>query len=153
MVFGYRTAITRRSPRPCRPNNSFSPGADQGQPTPLLSQPAAVHVQDQGPGRCRDQELVWTLTRDGKTETAYGTLLMVKSSRTSYQREVGRLGNESVQRSESTRRSRLIVRRAHGLGRETGRSQALGRCDGIRGAAAACSRGANVQGRGRVPNN
>ncbi len=76
-LFGYMNRNWEEEPDvPVGPENGFSPGAaDQGQPTHFLPRrnrfvfrvkvPATFSVKD---------ELVWTLTTNGKTEKAYASL-------------------------------------------------------------------------------
>ena len=57
------------------PENSFSPGApDQGQPTRFLPRRNRFVFKVQVPADFGDQELVWTLSTQGQTEYAYGSL-------------------------------------------------------------------------------
>ena len=77
IVFGYMNRNWEEEPHvPVGPDNHFSPGpADRGQPTVFLPRRNRfvfeVPVPDDfGP----DEELVWTLTVNGETETAYGSL-------------------------------------------------------------------------------
>jgi len=99
------------------------------------------------------KELVWTLTRDGKTEKAYGTLLMVgRAHGRRHQRESGGLGNDSV--TAKTYQPPTIsidpTAAAHGLGRRDGDAHGLGSLTTDSGGrAAACSRRCQRAGRGR----
>lgn len=76
LVFGYMNrnwdeAITV----PVGSDNNFqSGGQDQGQPTHLLPRRNFFVFRVRVPGDFGDRELVWTLTANGKTERAYGTL-------------------------------------------------------------------------------
>lgn len=57
------------------PENSFSPGpADQGQPTHFRPRRNRFVFKIQVPADFGDQELEWTLTTQGQTEYAYGSL-------------------------------------------------------------------------------
>ncbi len=76
LVFGYmnRNWLEELSV-PVGPENNISPGpADQGQPTHLLPRRNRYVFKVRVPADFGDQELVWTLTTNGKTEAAYGTL-------------------------------------------------------------------------------
>ena len=60
---------------PVGPANSFEPGdADRGQPTHFLPRRNQFVFRVRVPKDFGNRELVWTLTSNGKTEKAYGTL-------------------------------------------------------------------------------
>jgi hypothetical protein len=60
---------------PVGPDNLISPGpADQGQPTHFLPRRNRFVFKVRVPKDWGDQELVWTVTANGKTERAYATL-------------------------------------------------------------------------------
>ncbi len=76
LVFGYmnRNWLEELSV-PIGDENNISPGpADQGQPTRLLPRRNRYVFKVRVPADFGDQELVWTLTTNGKTEAAYGTI-------------------------------------------------------------------------------
>ena len=76
LVFGYlnrnwEEAITI----PVGPDNNIEPGGpDQGQPTHFLPRRNYFLFRIRVPQDFGDKELVWTLTRHGRTERAYATL-------------------------------------------------------------------------------
>jgi hypothetical protein len=76
MVFGYMNRNWQEELNvPVGSDNNISPGpADQGQPTRLLPRRNRYVFKVRVPADFGDQELVWTLTTQGKTEAAYGTL-------------------------------------------------------------------------------
>ena len=76
MVFGYMNRNwLEELDVPVGEDNHISPGsADQGQPTHLLPRRNRYVFKVRVPADFGDQELVWTLTTQGKTEAAYGTL-------------------------------------------------------------------------------
>jgi hypothetical protein len=78
LVFGYMNRNYKEEPEiPIGANNSFSPGpADQGQPTHFYPRRQQFMFKVKVPADFGRKELVWTLTRNGQTEKAYGTLLM-----------------------------------------------------------------------------
>lgn len=62
---------------PAGPDNSIEPGGpDQGQPTYFYPRRNRFIFSVNVPADFGDQELVWTLTSNGVTERAYGTLLI-----------------------------------------------------------------------------
>src|SRR2546425_5748091 len=77
-VFGYMNRNYAEQPEiPIGPNNYFSPGpADQGQPAHFYPRRQQYMFKVKVPADFGRNELVWTLTRNGQTEKAYGTLLM-----------------------------------------------------------------------------
>jgi hypothetical protein len=99
MIFGYMNRNYQEEPEiPIGPNNSFSPGpADQGQPTHFYPRRQQFMFKVKVPADFGSKELVWTLTRNGQTEKAYGTLLMVEQlSDVVISENRGGLGNDSV---------------------------------------------------------
>jgi hypothetical protein len=78
MFFGYMNRNYEEQPEiPIGPNNSISPGAvDQGQPTHFYPRRQQFMFKVRVPADFGKKELVWTLTRDGRTEKAYATLLL-----------------------------------------------------------------------------
>ncbi|MCH7856013.1 MAG: hypothetical protein IIB37_04615 [Gemmatimonadetes bacterium] len=76
LVFGYMNRNWQEElDVPVGPDNNISPGpADQGQPTHFLPRRNRYVFKVRVPADFGDQELVWTLTTQGKTEAAYGTL-------------------------------------------------------------------------------
>ncbi len=99
LVFGYLNRNYQEEPEiPVGPNNSFSPGpADQGQPAHFYPRRQQFMFKIKVPADFGRKELVWTLTRNGKTEKAYGTLLMVEElTPVVISENRGGLGNDSV---------------------------------------------------------
>ena len=78
LVFGYLNRNYEEQPEiPIGPDNNFSPGpSDQGQPTHFYPRRQQFMFRVKVPADFGRKELVWTLTRNGKTEKTYGTLLM-----------------------------------------------------------------------------
>src|SRR6476661_147321 len=78
LVFGYLNRNYEEEPEiPIGAANSFSPGpADRGQPSHFYPRRQQFMFKVHVPADFGKQELVWTLTRNGRTEKAYGTLLM-----------------------------------------------------------------------------
>ena len=76
LVFGYMNRNWREElDVPVGADNHISPGPeDQGQPTHLLPRRNRYVFKVRVPADFGDQEMVWTLTTQGKTEAAYGTL-------------------------------------------------------------------------------
>ena len=76
LVFGYMNRNWQEQLNvPIGPGNNISPGpADQGQPTHFLPRRNRYVFKVRVPADFGDRELVWTLTTQGKTEAAYGTL-------------------------------------------------------------------------------
>jgi hypothetical protein len=78
LVFGYMNRNYQEQPEiPVGPDNFFSPGAqDQGQPTHFYPRRQQFMFKVRVPSDFGKKELVWTITRNGRTEKAYATLLM-----------------------------------------------------------------------------
>jgi hypothetical protein len=76
MLFGYMNRNWEEElDIPVGPNNSFSPGVpDQGQPTHFYPRRNRFVFKVRVPKDWGTKELVWTLTANGKTERAFGTL-------------------------------------------------------------------------------
>jgi hypothetical protein len=76
LVFGYMNRNwDEEIDVPIGPENSFEPGgADRGQPTHFLPRRNRFLFRIQVPKDFGQREIVWTLTSNGKTERAYGTL-------------------------------------------------------------------------------
>jgi hypothetical protein len=76
MVFGYMNRNYSERPEiPVGPNNSFSPEPiDRGQPTHFYPRRQQFMFRVRVPANFAKQQLVWTLTRAGKTEKAVGKL-------------------------------------------------------------------------------
>jgi hypothetical protein len=76
MVFGYMNRNYDERPEiPVGPNNNFSPEpADRGQPTHFYPRRQQFMFKVRVPANFGKQQLVWTLTRAGKTEKAVGKL-------------------------------------------------------------------------------
>ena len=77
LVFGYfNRNWDERIDLPVGPNNNIEPGGpDQGQPTHFYPRRNRFLFRIRVPADFGDKELVWTLTSQGRTERAYGTLL------------------------------------------------------------------------------
>src|SRR6476661_8233465 len=78
LVFGYLNRNYEEEPElPIGAANSFSPGpADRGQPTHFYPRRQQFMFKVHVPSDFGKKELVWSITRNGRTEKAYGTLLM-----------------------------------------------------------------------------
>lgn len=76
MMFGYHNENWEEEPDvPVGENNFFSPGAeDRGQPTHFLPRRNRFTFEVPVAADWGDKELVWTLTVNGVTKIAYGTL-------------------------------------------------------------------------------
>jgi hypothetical protein len=76
LIFGYMNRnYDEQLHIPVGPNNSIEPGGpDRGQPTFFLPRRNRNVVRIRVPADFGSKELVWTLTSNGKTERAYGTL-------------------------------------------------------------------------------
>jgi hypothetical protein len=99
LVFGYMNRNYAEEPEiPVGPDNNFSPGpADQGQATHFYPRRQQFMFKVRVPADFGKKELVWTLTRDGKTEKAYGTLMMEEQlTDVVVSENRGGLGNDSV---------------------------------------------------------
>src|SRR6267378_1165224 len=99
LLFGYMNRNYAEEPEiPIGPDNNFSPGpADQGQATHFYPRRQQFMFKVKVPADFGTKELVWTLTRDGRTEKAYGTLLMVEQlTDVVISENRGGLGNDSV---------------------------------------------------------
>jgi hypothetical protein len=78
LVFGYMNRNYKEQPEiPVGADNFFSPGPqDQGQPTHFYPRRQMFMFKIRVPADFGKKELVWTVTRNGRTEKAYATLLM-----------------------------------------------------------------------------
>ena len=78
LVFGYLNRNYEEEPEiPIGAANSFSPGpADRGQPTHFYPRRQQFMFKIHVPADFGNQELVWTLTRDGHTEKAVAHLAL-----------------------------------------------------------------------------
>jgi hypothetical protein len=76
LIFGYMNRNwLEEIDAPVGPENNFSPGpADRGQPTHFLPRRNRFTFKVRVPPDFGDQELVWTLTTQGVTERAFGSL-------------------------------------------------------------------------------
>lgn len=76
MIFGYMNRNYEEHVYvPIGPNNSIEPGGpDRGQPTNFLPRRNRNIVRIKVPADFGNKEIVWTVTANGKTERAYGTL-------------------------------------------------------------------------------
>ena len=76
MVFGYMNRNYQEMPHvPVGPDNAFKPGpADRGQPTRFYPRRQQFVFRVQVPADWGDQDLVWTLTANGRTDQAFGSL-------------------------------------------------------------------------------
>ena len=77
MVFGYfNRNLEEHLHVPIGPANSIEPGGpDRGQPTWFMPRRNRFHFKLRVPADFGDEEVVWTLTTQGQTEKAYGTLI------------------------------------------------------------------------------
>ncbi len=77
LVFGYfNRNLEEHLHVPIGPDNRIEPGGpDQGQPTWFMPRRNRFHFKVRVPADFGDQELVWTLTTQGRTEKAYATLI------------------------------------------------------------------------------
>ncbi|MCY3565662.1 MAG: hypothetical protein OXH27_05720 [Gammaproteobacteria bacterium] len=75
-MFGYMNENWAESPDiPVGENNFFEPGEpDRGQPTHFLPRRNRWHFEVVVPADWGDRELVWTITHNGETRSAYATL-------------------------------------------------------------------------------
>ena len=78
LVFGYfNRNRAERIDIPVGAGNRFEPGEpDRGQPTHFYPRRSRFLFKVRVPADFGDQELVWTLARNGETEKAYGSLLV-----------------------------------------------------------------------------
>ncbi len=76
LVFGYFNRNWDEMPHiPVGPENNLSPGdPDQGQPTLFLPRRNRFVFKIKVPADFGDKEIVWTVTANGRTNTAYGSL-------------------------------------------------------------------------------
>ncbi len=76
LVFGYMNENWEEQPDiEIGENNFFTPGdADRGQPTHFLPRRNRFTFEVDVPSDWGDRELVWTITHNGETNRAYGTL-------------------------------------------------------------------------------
>ncbi|MCH7747292.1 MAG: hypothetical protein E2P06_07655 [Acidobacteria bacterium] len=76
MVFGYMNRNYEEMPHaPIGPNNAFKPGpADRGQPTRFYTRRQQFVFRVPVPADWGDKDLVWTLTANGRTDQAFGSL-------------------------------------------------------------------------------
>ena len=76
LVFGYMNDNWQEELNvPIGPENNLQPGSpDQGQPTHFLPRRNRFIFRVRVPKDFGDKEMVWTLTSQGKTQKAYGTL-------------------------------------------------------------------------------
>ena len=76
MVFGYMNRNYEEMPHvPVGPDNRFEPGpADRGQPTRFYNRRQQFVFRVQVPADWGEQDLIWSLTMNGKTEQAFGSL-------------------------------------------------------------------------------
>jgi len=99
LVFGYMNRNYQEQPElPIGPGNAISPGpADQGQPTHFYPRRQQFMFKVRVPADFGKKEVVWTLTRNGQTEKAYGTLLMEEElTEVVISENRGGLANDSV---------------------------------------------------------
>ena len=76
MYFGYLNRNYEEMPHiPIGPNNYFEPGpADRGQPTRFYTRRQQFVFTVEVPADWGDKDLVWTLTHQGRTDQAFGSL-------------------------------------------------------------------------------
>ncbi len=79
LVFGYLNRNFQERPHvPLGPNNQFSPGpVDRGQPSYFYNRRQNYVLRVRVPADFGDQDLVWSVTHNGRTDTATGSLLPV----------------------------------------------------------------------------
>jgi hypothetical protein len=77
LVFGYfNRNYVEEFAIPAGPDNSIEPGpANQGQPTYFLPRRQRYVYRVRVPANFGKQELVWSITSNGRSEKAYGTLI------------------------------------------------------------------------------
>ena len=77
LLFGYMNENWEEQPDiQVGENNSFTPGiADRGQPTHFLPRRNRFTFEVVVPSDWGDRELIWTITHNGETNKAYGTLV------------------------------------------------------------------------------
>ena len=78
LVFGYfNRNLVERMDIPVGPDNRIEPGGpDYGQPTHFYPRRSRFLFKVRVPADFGDNELIWTLTSNGETEHAYGSLLI-----------------------------------------------------------------------------
>ena len=78
MVFGYLNRNYKEEPEiPIGPDNSIEPGGpDQGQPTHFYPRRQQFMFKVRVPADFGKKEIAWTLTRNGRTDKAIGSLVM-----------------------------------------------------------------------------
>ena len=99
LVFGYMNRNYQERPEiPVGPENNFSPGPpDRGQPAYFYPRRQQFMFKVRVPADFGKQELVWTLTRNGQTEKAYGHLILEEElSDVVLSENRGGLANDSV---------------------------------------------------------
>lgn len=76
LIFGYHNENWEEEPDiPIGPNNFFSPGVeDRGQPTHFLPRRNRFTFEVPVPADFGEREIAWTVTSNGVTRVAYGTL-------------------------------------------------------------------------------
>jgi hypothetical protein len=76
LVFGYFNRNWKEEiDLPVGAENTVEPGGDQGQPTHFFPRRNRFQFKIRVPADFGKKEVVWTLTSNGKTEKAYGTLI------------------------------------------------------------------------------
>jgi hypothetical protein len=99
LVFGYMNRNYEEQPEiPVGPDNNLAPGpADRGQPTHFYPRRQQFMFKVRVPADFAKQQLVWTLTRGGKTEKAVGKLdLEWEISQVVYSQNRRGLGSDAV---------------------------------------------------------
>jgi hypothetical protein len=78
MVFGYLNRNYKEEPEiPIGPDNTIEPGGpDQGQPTHFYPRRQQFMFKVRVPADFGKKEITWTLTRNGRTDKAVGSLVM-----------------------------------------------------------------------------
>jgi hypothetical protein len=78
MVFGYLNRNYKEEPEiPIGPDNNIEPGGpDQGQPTHFYPRRQQFMFKVRVPADFGKKEITWTLTRNGRTDKAVGSLVM-----------------------------------------------------------------------------
>ena len=105
LVFGYMNRnMDEHVHVPVGPDNKLEPGdVDQGQPTYFLPRRNRYVFRVRVPHDFGEQEVVWTLTSKGKTESAYGSLkLDYVIDDLLRMKDLGGLGVKDIERRNQT---------------------------------------------------
>ena len=107
LVFGYMNRnYVEELAIPAGPNNDIEPGGpDRGQATYFLTRRRARLFRVRVPKDFGKQELVWTLTVNGRTEKAYGSLLPVEE----INEQIYATGNNTVRDADPNKPPALVL--------------------------------------------